>query len=89
MADDKPTDAGILDALEFSVTCAMTHMGKPCERPATHLATIHHCGKLTGFRAPICAYAMKVFETLPYPVPCRCGIMMKERADYAWNIEPL
>lgn len=86
---DKTCSCHSLEALDFSVTCAMTHMGKHCERPATHLVTIHRCGRLNGLRAPVCAYAMRVFEVVPYPVLCRCGMTMKERADYAWNIEPL
>ena len=89
MTDQQPAAADPLAALDFAVLCAMTHNGRPCERPATHLATIHKCGRLTGIRAPICAYAMRVFETLPFPLPCRCGIMIRERADFAWNIEPL
>ena len=90
MATDHPADAeNVLAALDFQVICAMTHNGLPCARAATHLATIHRCGRLAGVRAPICAYAMAVFETLNYPLPCRCGIMIQNRRDFVWNIEPL
>jgi hypothetical protein len=78
-----------LDLLDFSVSCAMTHMGIPCERPATNLVTMHSCSRQAGHRVPVCAYAMRVFELLPYPTPCRCGKIMSNRADYVWNIEPL
>ena len=78
-----------LELLDFAVECAMTHNGHPCHRAAPHRPTANTGGGLAGVRAPICAYAMKVFEALPYPMPCRCGIIIKERADFAWNIEPL
>lgn len=85
----EPHSSHGLEDLDFSVTCAMTHMGNHCDRPATHLVTIHSCGRPAGIRAPVCAYAMRVFEIVPYPTVCRCGKVMNERADYAWNIEPL
>jgi hypothetical protein len=87
MTGQQPADP--LEQLDFAVECAMTHNGHPCHRAATHLATVHKCGRLAGVRAPICGYAMHVFECLPYPLPCRCGIIIRERADFAWNIEPL
>jgi hypothetical protein len=88
MADPEPGPVDVLAQLDFAVVCSMTHMGIACERPATHLVTIHRCGARPA-RVPVCAYAMRVFDALPYPVPCRCGKIMQERADYAWNIEPL
>ena len=88
MTEQQPA-ADPLEQLDFAVICAMTHNGIPCERPATHLATVHRCGRLTGVRAPVCSYAMRIFEVLNYPLPCRCGIMFRTRADFVWNIEPL